>query len=80
MKPKVLIFIYMSSIVMFKKEDAEQKNVIFEESLNILWDKLAAREISPVLFLSRITKFKLIQEGRKFTNYISRIDSLQDEI
>ena len=53
--------------------------MIFDESLGILWDRLVAREISPVLFLYRVTKFKLIQEGKKIDNYNSRIDLLQED-
>ena len=67
---------YFISCILSLLQNYSPKHVIFDESLNMLWDKLAAGEISPVVFLQRITKFKLIKENNHFATYLSRIDLL----
>ena len=56
------------------------KHKVFQECLDLLWDKLANRQISPTVFLQVITKYKIIKQNKYFATYLSRIDLLSDDV
>ena len=54
-------------------------SVLFEEYLDLLWNKLVNRQISPVVFLQVITKSKFIKENQHYAKYLSRIDLFDED-
>ena len=58
----------------------KQKHKVFQECLDLLWDKLANRQISPSVFLQVITEHKIIKQNKYFATYLSRIDLLAENV
>ena len=71
----------LTQFINYIPKKRKQRDVLFEEYLILLWNKLANRQISPVVFLQVITKSKFIKENHNYVVNLSRGDLFdEDEI
>ena len=69
------------TLAIFQNSEPKRRKprvVFLDEYISELWEKLAKNRISPNIFLTAVTKAKIIKENKDFVLHLSRIDLCED--